>query len=107
MMITALDRFQRECHEPAIHYNRQTAFARSNRSVGMPQLCANDRAGLAFANSLAVHQNVIGKFNGSVVGVQWLSRGKNRRRSAARIRKMLNKLRASRVLKLSCLKRKI
>ena len=67
-MITALDRFQRECHELAIHYHRQTAFARSNRAVGMPQLCANDRAGLAFANSLAVHQNVIRKFNGSVVG---------------------------------------
>jgi hypothetical protein len=68
MMITALARFQRECDEPAIHSNRQTVFARSNRAVSMSQLCANDRAGLVFANSLAVHQNVIRKFNGSVVG---------------------------------------
>ena len=68
MMIAALDRFQGERDEPAIHYNRQTAFARSNRAVSMPQLCANDCAGLAFANSLAVHQNLTRKFNGSVVG---------------------------------------
>ncbi len=68
MMITALGRFQRECDEPAMHYNRQTAFARSNRAVSMPQLGANDCPGLAFANSLAVHQNLTRKFNGSVVG---------------------------------------